>query len=149
MKILLRAWLLAGPLGWAILLALPAGAQRTNSQDDQINHQNSQAYQRGYRQGLKDRRDNLEPNAGTTNRNDGADLPAYNSGYRAGYCYDEGSRTGYYNGTYSSYGPPVIRNGYYGYNAPRSYCEKGSGNAAHHQGDPEAEQNRVEYGGGG
>jgi hypothetical protein len=92
MKIPLRACWLAGPLGLTVLLALPAGAQKTNSQGDQINHQNSQAYQRGYRQGLKDRRDNLEPNAGDANWNDGADLPAYNSGYRAGYCYDEGEQ---------------------------------------------------------
>jgi hypothetical protein len=149
MKILLRACWLAGPLGLAVLLALPAGAQKTKSQGDQINHQNSPAYQRGYRQGLKDRQDNLEPNAGSANRNDGADLPAYNSGYRAGYCHDEGSRTGYYTGTYHDYAPPVIRNGYYGYNAPSAYCENGSSHAAHHQGDPEAQQNRVEYGGGG
>ena len=149
MKILVRACLLAGPLSLAVLLALPAGAQKTNSQGDQINRENSLAYQRGYRQGLKDRHDNLEPNFGYANRNDGADLPAYNSGYRVGYCHDERGKTGYYNGTYQDYGPPVLRNGYYGYNAPSAYCENGSSNSAHHQGDPQAQQNRVEYGGGG
>ena len=145
MKILLR---LAAPLGLVVLLALPAGAQKTNSPGDQSSSQNSPAYQRGYRQGLKDRRDNLEPDAGYASGN-GADRPAYSSGYRAGYCYDEGSKTGYYTGTYHDYGPPVIRNGYYGYNAPSAYCEKGSGNGARHQADPKAQQNHVEYGGGG
>jgi hypothetical protein len=148
MKILLRTCLLAGTLGLAGLLAFPAGAQKTNSQGDQASHQGSPAYQRGYRQGLKDRQDNVEPNAGSAS-NDGADRPAYNSGYRTGYCRDEKSKTGYYTGTYHDYAPPVIRNGYYGYNAPSVYCEKDDGNATHHRGDPNAQQNRVEYGGGG
>jgi len=149
MKILLHACWLAGPFGLGVLLALSAGAQKANSPGDQIAPQDSSAYQRGYRQGLKDWRDNLEPNAGYTRPIHSADLPAYNNGYRAGYCNGERSKTGYYTGTYHDYGPPVLRNGYYGYNAPSAYCEKGSGNAAHHQGDPEAQQNRVEYGGGG
>ena len=149
MKIILRACWLAGPLVWAVLLAVPAGAQKSNSPGDHINSQNSPAYQRGYRQGLKDRRDNLEPNAGNASRSDGADLPLYSSGYRAGYCNDEGSRTGYYNGTYHDYAPPVIRNGYYGYNAPSAYCKNGSRNATQPPADPKAQQNRVEYGGGG
>jgi len=149
MKILLRAYLLAGVFGLAVLLVLPAGAQKTNSPGDQSNSQNSPAYQRGYQQGLKDQRDNLEPNAGYANRTVSADRPAYDSGYRAGYCYDEGSKTGYYNGAYHDYGPPVLRNGYYGYNAPSAYCENASGNAARHPGDSKAQQNHVEYGGGG
>ncbi|MGO9208705.1 MAG: hypothetical protein ACLPXM_20585 [Terriglobales bacterium] len=148
MKILLRACWLAGPFGLAVLLVLPAGAQKTTSPGDQSNSQNSLAYQHGYQQGLKDRRDNLEPDAGY-GRGDSADRPAYNSGYRAGYCRDEASKTGYYTGAYHDYAPPVMRNGYYGYNAPSAYCEKGSGNAARHPGDPKAQQNRVEYGGGG
>jgi len=148
MKIFLHACWLAGPLGLAVLLALPAGAQKANSPGDQANSQNSPAYQRGHQQGARDRRDNLEPAARYANGN-GADRPAYDSGYRAGYCYDEGSRTGYYTGAYHDYGPPVLRNGYYGYNAPSAYCENGSGNTAHHPGDPQAQQNRVEYGGGG
>ncbi|MFZ3211789.1 MAG: hypothetical protein WA188_09750 [Terriglobales bacterium] len=149
MKILLRVCLLAGLFGWAVLLALPAGAQKTDSSGDQINSQNSPAYQQGYQQGLKDQRDDLEPRAGYANGNASADHAAYSSGYRAGYCSDEGNKAGYYNGGYHDYGPPVLRNGYYGYNAPSAYCEKGSSSAARHPGDPKAQQNRVEYGGGG
>lgn len=149
MKILQRVCMLAGPFGLAVLLALPAGAQKTNSQGDQIDSQNSPAYQQGYRQGLKDREDNFEPGARHVNWNDGAVLPAYNSGYRAGYCHEDRSKTGYYNGIYG-YGPPVIRNGYYGYNAPNPYCENNRGkDTLFYRGNLKAPQNRVEYGGGG
>ena len=148
MKVFLQEYVLAGTMTLAVLLALPAGAQNSNSQGAQVNSQNSPAYQRGYQQGMKDRRTNLEP-SGYAKGGDTAERIAYRSGYRAGYCHEEQSKTGYYTGTYHDYAPPVIRNGYYGYNAPSAYCENGSSNTAHHQGDPEAQQNRVEYGGGG
>lgn len=148
MRILLPTCLLPGALGLASLLILPAEAQKNHFQGDKANHQDSPAYQQGYRQGLKDRRDDREPNPGYA-RNDVAGRPAYDSGYRAGYCREEESRTGYYTGTYHDYAPPVLRNGYYGYNAPSAYCQKDGGNASRHQGSPEAPQNRVEYGGGG
>jgi len=149
MKNFVRACLLAGLLGLAVLLALPASAQKPNSQGDQANHQNSPAYQRGYRQGLKDRGDNREPNPGYAQGNGEADRPTYDSGYRAGYCHNEETRTGYYTGTYHDYAPPIIRNGYYGYNAPSAYCEKDGDSATRHRGDPKTPQNHVEYGGGG
>jgi hypothetical protein len=149
MKILLRICLLAGVFVLAFLLALSALAQKTNSPHDRGAGQNSPAYERGYRQGLKDREDNLEPSGGDANRNDGADLPAYHRGYHAGFCHAERSKTGYYTGTYHDYGPPVIRNGYYGYNAPSAYCENDRGDTAQPQGGSGGGQSRVEYGGGG
>ena len=140
MRVFLRTRLLAATVASALLLSLPSGAQ-TNP--------NSPAFRQGYQHGLEDRKDNREPNAGYADLNSGADRLAYASGYRAGYCRDDGSKSGYYNGIYRSYGPPVIRNGYYGYNAPTSYCENNGGKAPRRQGDPNAPQNRVEYGGGG
>ena len=146
---ILHTCLLAGQFGLAVLLVLPAGAQDHKSKGDQTPYQNSPAYERGYQQGLKDRRDNREPNPGYAQGNGDANRPAYESGYQAGYCHEEESRTGYYTGTYHDYAPPIIRNGYYGYNAPSAYCEKAGSNKTGHQGGPESPQNRAEYGGGG
>jgi hypothetical protein len=141
MRDLLRPGLMAAFFALATLPSVPSHAQTIP--------QNSPAYQGGYRQGVKDSKDNREPNAASAGWNTGEDRLAYASGYRAGYCQREASRSGYYNGIYRSYGPPVIRNGYYGYNAPNLYCENSSGNAHRAPGDPKAPQNRVEYGGGG
>lgn len=141
MRVLLRTCLLAATLASALLLSLPSEAQ--------ANPQKSPPYQKGYQRGIEDRGDNREPDAGFSDSTNGADRLAYESGYRAGYCHVERNKTGYYNGIYRAYGPPVIRNGYYGYNAPTPYCENDGGNAARRRGNPEAPQNRVEYGGGG
>jgi len=152
MIFLQRSCLLAATL---LLLVTPfSGGQQTNSlsrsgQDsnhtaDQRSQQESEAYQCGYQQGLEDRADADQPSPGYVYwKNAGA---AYRDGYRAGYCHNE--KVGYYSGTYG-YGPPVLRNGYYGYNAPNPYCENNSGNAAFYRGDAKAPQNQVEYGGGG
>jgi hypothetical protein len=117
----------AGCLVLAGLLALPPVAQ--DSQREQPNtafasgEQKSEAYHQGYWEGLRDRDRNFEPSSGHASWSNAADRRAYRDGYRLGYCKDEGSRTGYYNGVYHDYGPPVIRNGYYGYNAPSEFCQ--------------------------
>lgn len=157
MMSLKRTCLLAGTLGLSVLLAAPAGAQQANPQSrtgrdsasttDRTSQKDSQAYQRGYQQGEKDSSANLEPSPSYSK--DETDRLAFRSGYRAGYCHDQGGRTGYYNGTYRDYAPPVIRNGYYGYNAPDPYCEKGHDAAPRPRGDPRAPQNKVEYAGAG
>lgn len=157
MTFLQRSCLLAGTLGLLVLVAPLSGAQQGNPQGqsghdsantaDRRGQQESQAYQRGYQQGMEDQRTAAEPSPGYADWKDAADRSTYRSGYQAGYCHDEKNRTGYYNGVYG-YGPPVLRNGYYGYNAPDQYCENGSINARRLQGKP-GSQNRVEYGGGG
>ena len=160
MRTLQRTCWLAGMLGLFVLLAPPSGAQRASSQTqpnpnsarsgDQPSHRRSQAYQRGYQQGVKDRSDGLEPNPAYSNWNNDWERSAdTRSGYRAGYCHDEERKTGYYNGIYRNYGPPVIRNGYYGYNAPDPYCENDSGGTSRHPAHPKAPQIQVEYGGAG
>jgi len=148
MKVFLQGYLLAGTMTLAVLLALSAGAQNSNSQGDQVNSQNSPAYQRGYRMGMKDRQTNLEP-SGYAQGGDTAERIAYRSGYRAGYCREEQGKTGYYTGAYHDYATPVLRNGYYGYNSPSAYCGNGGAHAVQHSGAPQEEQNRAEYGGGG
>ncbi len=161
MKSLLISLLVFSAAVWA-QNAIPAETvsptQQGNSQSpprrdshnatDRRSQQDSPAYQRGYQQGEKDRSANIAPSAADSNWKHDADRLAYRSGYRAGYCHDQASRTGYYNGTYRDYAPPVIRNGYYGYNAPDPYCENGSGDAPHRQDKP-GPQNTVEYGGAG
>ncbi len=137
---LVRTSLVAALFAAVTLWSVPSRAQAVR--------QNSPAYQRGYHQGMKDLKDNREPDAGSAGWNSAEDRLAYASGYRAGYCQGEASRSGYYNGIYRGYGPPVIRNGYYGYNAPKLYCQEG--NSTHRApSDSKAPQNRVEYGGGG
>jgi len=158
MMFLQRSCLLAGVLGLLVLVAPPSRAQQASSQArpgqdaadpaERRGEQKSPTYQRGYQQGIKDRNASVEPSAGDSNRTHDADRLAFRNGYREGYCHDQASRTGYYNGTYRDYAPPVIRNGYYGYNAPDRYCENGSGNAPHLQDKP-GPQNTVEYGGAG
>jgi hypothetical protein len=159
MMFLQRGCLLSGTLGLMVLVAPLAGAQQANSQSrsgpgsaaaaDQRSQQESPAYQRGYQQGMEDRRASAEPSPGYGNWKNDADRSAYRSGYRAGYCHDEKDRTGYYNGIYRSYGPPVLRNGYYGYNAPESYCANGSDKTPGPQGNAGWQGGNAEYGGGG
>ena len=95
---------------------------------------------------MRDRDRNFEPSPGDHGWSDAADRRAYKDGYRAGYCKDEDSRTGYYNGIYRNYGPPVIRNGYYGYNAPKPFCEEAKDSRPR---DDSTSQGGVEYGGAG
>lgn len=135
----------------AFLLTLPLAAQQNSAKQmkhglarDSAQNQQSDAYHQGYGEGLRDRDRNLEPSPGYANWSKAADRRAYRDGYHAGYCKDEDSRTGYYNGVYRNYGPPVIRNGYYGYNAPTQFC-KDNGAVS----PPKHAQSGVEYGGGG
>lgn len=137
--------LLAGTLGLALLVVLPVGAQQPEPQA----YQQSQAYQRGYQQGVKDGKAYDQPNPGSSNLKGDSDRTAYRNGYQAGYCHDQASTTGYYNGTYSEFGPPMIRNGYYGYNAPNAYCESASHEAPPRPQAKPGPQNNVEYGGAG
>ena len=132
-----RTGLLAGTLGVLLLAALPSQAQQSESQ----------AHQRGYQQGLKDREDSAEPNPGAPDLRTDSDRTAYRSGYQSGYCHNQAGRTGYYNGICRDYGPPVLRNGYYGYNAADPFCEKKIDPALGPQ-SQEAPQSKVEYAGG-
>jgi len=153
-----RSCLLVGVLALLVLVAPSLEAQQASSQAqpgqdaahsaERRGQQDSPAYQRGYQQGVKDRNASVEPNAGDSTGTHDADRLAFRYGYRAGYCHDQASRTGYYNGAYRDYPAPVIRNGYYGYNAPDPYCENGGRTAPHRQDKP-GPQNTVEYGGAG
>jgi len=159
MRFLQRGCLLSGTLGLMLLGVPLVGAQQANSQArsgqdsantvDQRCQREPPAYQRGYRQGMEDRSDAAEPSPGYGNWKNDADRSAYRSGYHAGYCHNEENRTGYYNGIYRSYGPPVLRNGYYGYNAPDKYCEHRSGKAPDPQGNAGPQSGGGEYGGAG
>jgi hypothetical protein len=149
-----RISLLAGILGLLVSVAPLANAQQANpssapsgTKNGQTAEPSSPAYQMGYQQGLKDGKAS-EPSPVASGWKDDADRRAYTDGYHAGYCREEKTRTGYYNGVYG-YGPPVIRNGYYGYNAPDAYCEEGRKTGPQSRRDPQAPQNRVEYAGGG
>jgi len=154
MMFLYRRCLLAGTLGLLVSVALLAqGQQAKPSQKSGTTigpavQEGSPAYQVGYHRGVRDRSAGREPSDGDSNWKDNPDGQAYSSGYHAGYCRDEKNRTGYYNGVYG-YGPPVIRNGYYGYNAPEPYCENDRKVSPQTRGNPQAPQNRVEYAGGG
>ena len=132
----------------AVFLALPLVAQQNNQErtTGRANAQQSGAYRQGYNEGLRDRDRNFEPSPGYASSINAADRRAYRDGYRAGYCKDEDSRTGYYNGIYRNYSPPVVRNGYYGYNAHKPFCEATKDSPLH---DDSTSQGRVEYGGAG
>lgn len=132
-----RAGLLAAALGLMVLAALPSQAQQSESQ----------ATQRGYQQGLKDRENSTQPNPGAPVMRTDSDRAAYWSGYQSAYCRNQAGRTGYYNGIYRDYGPPVLRNGYYGYNAADPYCEEKTRPPARSQ--SRRQSSDVEYGGGG
>jgi len=159
MTFLQPSWLLAGTLGLLLMLVPVSKAQQTNSQSRSGQDpataspgtgQEFPLYQRGYRQGMEDRNHGREADPGYVSWQNSAGETAYRSGYQAGYCHDERQATGYYNGIYRSYAPPMVRNGYYGYNAPDPYCESKSAKPiSYRRGEPSAPQNRVEYGGGG
>jgi len=151
---LCREYLLAASLGLLVSVApLAQGQQAKPSQESVTTNvpaaqEESPAYQAGYKRGVRDRSAGTEPFDSDWNWKDNPGRQAYSSGYHAGYCRDEKTKTGYYNGVYG-YGPPVIRNGYYGYNAPEPYCENDPKVGPQSRGNPQAPQNRVEYAGGG
>ena len=154
MMFLCRKYLLGGTLGLLVSVALLVQAQQAKppQKSDTTNgpaaQEASPAYQAGYKRGVRDRSARMEPSDSDWSWKDNTDRQAYSSGYHAGYCRDEKTKTGYYNGVYG-YGPPVVRNGYYGYNAPEPYCENDRKAGPQSRGNPQAPQNRVEYAGGG
>lgn len=155
---LARNCLLAGTLGLLVMAPLSraqqANPQSQSGQDSATASAGGQrqppAYQLGYQQGMEDRSHAGEPNLRYAHLYNTAQSAAYRSGYQAGYCRYEMRATGFYNGVYRNDGLPVLRNGYYGYNAPDPYCESKSGETtSYRRGDPGAPQNQVEYDGGG
>ncbi len=108
----------------AMAVVLPCAAQTNAAQKtksaDQKAMQNSPVYKQAFREGKRDRGDNLDFRP-EDNFAQEADRRAYDAGYKAGYCSDE-DKTGYYDGGYHDWGGPYIKGGYYGYNAPKPEC---------------------------
>jgi len=134
-----RRLVLAATLGLGLMVAGPAWTQQASSP----------ARQRGYEQGVKDGADFAPPHPAAPNLKTDSDRAAYWKGYQSGYCKDEAGRSGYYNGAYHDYAPPVLRNGYYGYNAPEPFCAEQTSPPSTPQSGRGASQNHIEYGGGG
>lgn len=120
----MKAVLSACALALAMAAVLPCAAQNKTAPKtgiaDQKALQSSPVYKQAFREGKRDRGDNLafRPQDSFVQE---AERRAYDAGYKAGYCSEE-DKTGYYDGTYHDYGGPYIKNGYYGYNAPKPEC---------------------------